>query len=363
MFRHMTTALVALILTTLFVPPTSALQEAPVGPVTDTERPIDEATRKIVIDRLLDELLEGYVFPEIAEKMAAAIRSNSYEMYQGGREFALALTEDLQKVSRDLHLRVRYSEESNKPEPEGRPAPEEEDRVKTFMSRQNFGFQKIEVLEGNVGYLNLLGFFDAALGGQKAAAAMNVLADTDALIIDVRHNGGGDPAMVALISTYLFEGEPVHLNDLYWRPGNSTQQYWTLPHVPGQKFGGEKTVFVLTSRQTFSAAEEFAYNLKNLGRATIVGETTGGGAHPGMSVRIHQYFEVFVPIGRAINPISKTNWEGTGVKPDLPVAAEEALTTAHRDALEGLLRTAQESHEDGAYVKSLQDAIEGLDEE
>jgi C-terminal processing protease CtpA/Prc len=155
------------------------------------------------------------------------------------------------------------------------------------------------------------------------------------LIIDVRQNGGGAPGMVALICSYFFAGEPVHLNDLYWRPTNSTEQWWTLAYVPGRRYVG-KDIYVLTSKRTFSAAEEFTYNLKNLKRATIVGDTTGGGAHPGEGVRISNHFGMFVPTGRAINPITKTNWEGTGVAPDISVPADLALKTAHLSALNKL---------------------------
>src|SRR5262249_4534468 len=134
-------------------------------------------------------------------------------------------------------------------------------------------------------------------------------------------------------SSYLFGGEPVHLNDLYFRPDDSTHQWWTLPHVPGKRFGDKKEVYVLTSKRTFSAAEEFTYNLKNLKRATIIGETTGGRAPPGGGGRLAAHFEMFVPTGRAINPISKTNWEGTGVDPDVKVPADQALKVAQVAAL------------------------------
>ena len=161
---------------------------------------------------------------------------------------------------------------------------------------------------------------------------MNFVANTDALIFDLRQNGGGDPVMVALICSYLFGDKPVHLNDLYWRKGDHTDEFWTKPNVAGKRYG-DKDIYILTSSRTFSGAEEFSYNLKNLKRATIVGETTGGGAHPGGTVRLHEHFGVFVPIGRAISPITKTNWEGTGVEPDVKVSKEQALKTAYLMAL------------------------------
>ena len=167
-----------------------------------------------------------------------------------------------------------------------------------------------------------------------AVAAMNFLAHADAIIIDLRENGGGDPKMIALVSTYLFS-KPTHLNDLWERKSNTTQQYWTLPYVPGDRLDG-KPAYVLTSKRTFSGAEEFSYNLKNLKRATIVGETTGGGAHPVRGQRIDDHFIIGVPFARAINPISKTNWEGTGVEPDVKVPAAEALATAQKLAIEKL---------------------------
>jgi hypothetical protein len=217
-------------------------------------------------------------------------------------------------------------------------------------------------MPGNIGYLDLRGFVDARMGAETASAAMNMLANADALIVDLRRNGGGDPAMVAFISSYLFGAEPVHLNDLYWREGDSTHQWWTLPYVPGKRFGDKKPVYVLTSKRTFSAAEEFTYNLKNLKRATIVGETTGGGAHPGGMRKVHEHFGMFVPGGRAINPISKTNWEGTGVKPDIDVPADHALKTAQVDALKKLLETAKDQEWKDNLKRVLETTQRELDE-
>jgi C-terminal processing protease CtpA/Prc len=165
---------------------------------------------------------------------------------------------------------------------------------------------------------------------------MNFLANVDALIFDLRGNGGGDPKMIAFISTYLFD-EPTHLNDLYNRKEDSTTQYWTLPYVPGKRLSG-KPVFVLTSKRTFSGAEEFSYNLKNLKRATIIGEVTGGGAHPVSGHRIDDHFMIGVPFARAVNPISGTNWEGTGVTPDVEVPAAEALDVANEMASEQIAK-------------------------
>ena len=299
---------------------------------------VDAAARSAVIDGALQALNDNYVFPEVAKKMDRSIQERQqrkeYDSIASARQFARMLTDNLQDVSHDKHLRVVYSAEPVPPDRhESEPTPEEIERQRAFGARVNFGFEKVERLIGNVGYLDLRGFHPPVFMGDTAAAAMNFLANSEAVIIDLRQNGGGDPAAVALISSYLFRPEPVHLNDLYWRPGNETHQWWTLPYVPGKRLAG-KDVYVLTSRRTFSAAEEFTYNLKNLKRATIVGETTGGGAHPGGPRRINDHFFVNVPSGRAINPVSKTNWEGTGVEPDVKVAAEQALKTAHLMALE-----------------------------
>jgi C-terminal processing protease CtpA/Prc len=151
----------------------------------------------------------------------------------------------------------------------------------------------------------------------------------------MRANGGGDPAGVAFLTSYLFD-KRTHLNDLYWREGDRTEEFWTREDVPGKKFGQQKAVYVLTSPRTFSGAEEFSYNLQQLGRATLVGETTGGGANPGRSRQLTPTMHVFVPNGKAINPITKTNWEHTGVVPDVKVPASDALATAQKMALEKL---------------------------
>jgi C-terminal processing protease CtpA/Prc len=304
---------------------------------------IDAATRTQVIDTILKRLNESYVFPDVAKKMDQSIRervaNKEYDQIASARQFAVKLTSDLQAISSDKHLRVRYSHESLPARPErGEPTAEEREQRRRELSWMNHGFVKVERLRGNLGYLEFTNFMDPELGADTVAAAMNFINSTDALIIDLRGNGGGSPQMVALICSYLFGPEPVHLNDLYWREGNRTDEFWTRKEVAGKRYLN-KDVYVLTSKRTFSGAEEFSYNLKNLKRATIVGETTGGGAHPGGGFRISDHFGMFIPTGRAISPITKTNWEGTGVMPDVGVPSDQALATARLMALKKSLTT------------------------
>lgn len=303
-----------------------------------TEVKLDAAMRAELIENTLKRVNELYVFPEIAKEVEKAIRARmekrEYDEITSGPTFAQKLTADLQAVTRDKHLRVQFSE---KPLPErGDPRRRDPEQMRREGARNNFGFFKVEVLPGNIGYLDLRQFYRAEMAKEKAAAAMNFLADTDALIIDVRKNGGGSADMVALMVSYLLGPEPVLINTAYFRPENRTFETWTLKDVPGRRYTG-KSVFVLTSNYSFSAAEEFAYDLQTQKRATIVGETTGGGANPNTFVRLGNHFMLSVPIGRAINPITKTNWEGVGVKPDVEVSQEAALKTAHALALRKIL--------------------------
>ena len=324
---------------------------------------IDAATRTQVIDGILKRLNDSYVFPETAKKMEQSIRErvakNEYDQITSAKQFATKLTSDLQAVSNDKHLRVRYSHDAI-PERKQRqePTAEEREQRRRDLNWMNHGFAKVERLRGNIGYLEFFNFMDEELGADTVAAAMNFVNGTDALIIDMRGNGGGNPAMVALVCSYLFGPEPVHLNDLYWREGNRTEEFWTRKEVAGKRYLN-KDVYVLTSKRTFSGAEEFTYNLKNLKRATIIGETTGGGAHPGGGFRINEHFGMFVPTGRAISPITKTNWEGTGVTPDVAVPAEQALHVARITALKKSLSTL--SNPD--FKAGVQDEIEKLEKE
>ena len=324
---------------------------------------IDAATRTQVIDGILKRLNDSYVFPEVAKKMEVSIRERvakkEYDQITSAKQFAMTLTKDLQAVGNDKHLRVRYSYQAI-PErgPRREPTAAEREQRQRDLTWMNHGFTKVERLRGNIGYLEFLNFADEELGAETVASAMNFVNGTDALIIDLRMNGGGNPAMVALICSYLFGPEPVHLNDLYWREGNRTDEFWTRKEVAGKRYLN-KDVYVLTSKRTFSGAEEFTYNLKNLKRATIIGETTGGGAHPGGGFRISEHFGMFVPTGRAISPITKTNWEGTGVTPDISVPADQALLVARVMALKKSLTTLSQPD----FKAGVEDEIQKLEKE
>jgi C-terminal processing protease CtpA/Prc len=305
-----------------------------------TVAPLTQAQRHSVVNTALAKLTENYVFPEAAQRIDTAIRKRlargDYDAAVDGPALASKLTADLREISHDKHLEVFFSEEAlpNR-ELQAERTPEEKERARQQMAKTNFGFEKIERMQGNIGYLDLRAFMTPSWAGPTAAAAIAFLSNTDALIIDLRQNDGGDPAMVAFLAAYLFD-EPVRLSDVVSRRGTEIRQWWTPP-VTGAKYARNKPVFILTSGSTFSAGEQFPYDLKTLGRATIVGETTGGGAHPFRPYRIDDHFSIGVPFGRAVNPITSSNWEGTGVTPDIPVVASDALAAAWKKAVETVL--------------------------
>lgn len=310
-------------------------------PAPEPDAPVTAAERAKVIEGSIAALNRYYVFPDVAKKMEEAVRARvargEYESITSSRALAEKLQADLREVSKDKHLGVGYRSEPVPDRPFNQaPSAEHVERERAFAEKLNFGFEKVERLQGNIGYVDIRGFLPPAIGGETAAAAMTFVAGTDALIVDLRRNGGGEPAMIAFVTSYLFD-QPVHLNDIYQRYDDTTQQWWTTSYAPGRRFGGTKPVYVLTSGHTFSAGEEFAYNLKNLGRATIIGETTGGGAHPVDMVKVGEHFFIGVPFARAISPITKTNWEGTGVAPDIALPADQAFDRAYVLALEKVI--------------------------
>ncbi|MFL6200878.1 MAG: S41 family peptidase [Thermoanaerobaculia bacterium] len=296
---------------------------------------IDAQDRAAIIDDIAAALRNTYVFPDVAQRMEEQVRrqlrSGAYDRLGTLEIFAHKLTEDLRSVSHDLHLAVMWAPEPPAPETE-EPSAEE----LATMRRDNYGFRRVERLAGNVGYLKLDSFERADLAGDTAVAAMGFLAGSDALIVDLRDNGGGDPTLIQLIASYLVSSEPIHFSSFYIRKGDKTRQFWTHAWVPGTRLPAVP-VFILTSGRTFSAAEDLAYSLQSLKRATIVGETTGGGAHPVENYQVKGYPVLLrLPYGRSVNPVTGTDWEGTGVEPDIAAAAPDALAVAYVRALDAV---------------------------
>ncbi len=247
---------------------------------------LTNAEKQSTVELISQLLFDNYIFPDVSKEMEKYIKSrladNAYGNLTDPNEFAEMLTKDLQSISKDKHIWVSFNPEQIKKMKEN--GDRNDDSVSPEFIEQlkmsNYGFRKVEKLNGNVGYIDFRNFGPGEYIKDKVASVMGFVEDCDALIFDMRYNGGGDPTGIQVISSYLFGDEPVHLNDLYFRPKDTTEEYWTLTDIKGKRMP-DVPVYVLTSSFTFSGAEEFSYNLKNLKRATIVGETTGGGAHPG----------------------------------------------------------------------------------
>ncbi len=294
---------------------------------------LDDAKRRFLIDGITIELGAHYVDPDKAKQMIAALRDHlvrgDYDRIRQGEELAAAVTKDLRDVSHDLHLRLTFGRRPEWPEPTL-------DDPSAMARAMNYGFGPIERMPGNIAHLVINGFPQIRdnEARERVARLMSQVADADALLVDLRNNGGGWPETVALIASYLFDETPVHLSDVFSRDTGSVQQFWTVRDLRGTRFGGQKPVYVLTSKRTVSGGEGFAYDLQSLHRAKIVGETTGGGAHPAAPHKLDEWFTIHVPGERSINPVTKTNWEGVGVVPDIAVTADSALVEAYRRALD-----------------------------
>lgn len=319
------------------------------GAATLPDTTVDAATRRAVIEGVATRIRTSYVFRDrgsaIARALRARARRGDYDRLTSARALADSLTAHLQTLGRDRHLRVRYSHDVLPPLPWRRGATTaDEDSMRARGRRTNFGFGRPRRLLGDIAYVEIMSFgFEPQWAEETVADVLSDLADAPALIVDIRRNGGGSPRMAAFVTSYLLSADSIHLSTLYWR-GNRVERVYTRRSVPGKRFGPDRPLYVLTGRTTFSAAEGFAYALQALGRAVIVGDTTGGGAHAGGLHRVTDHFGVWVPAARAVNPITRGNWERVGVRPDVAVPARDALTAAHALALRALLE--QESEDE-----------------
>jgi hypothetical protein len=315
--------------------------------------PVDGAMRAQAIDALVDQVGAHYVFPAKTEQIETLLRqrqrNGDYNAFTDGDKLAKTLTADMASVVHDLHMRVEFSPEVLPPQPvraRGTSGPGAQ-QGPFFMQwidalgrkMAPMGVDKVDLMPSNIGYLKMSGFARPELSGPKYGAAMDKLADTGAMIIDMRGNGGGSAQAVGVLISY-FVDQRTRLNDIYIRETAITEQMWTTDALAGKRYGAQKKVVILIGPNTFSGGEDFAYTMQALKRATLVGERTRGGAHPTGTYRLADHFVARIPDARSISPITGTNWEGVGVIPDIKTAPGEALAVAKAHLLRTEARAA-----------------------
>jgi len=330
---------------------------APNGP---PDLPLDPATRAAVVEQLAHELDTRYVDvargAALARTLRARLQAHAYDAIATSAALADRLNADLDADSHDKHLHVEYSPDVFPLAiADAKPDPEQAAFERAQLKRVNYGFDNVQRLPFNIGYLKLDLLMPGAEMEARLAAAMTLLQDTHALVLDLRENHGGDPATVALVASYLFD-QRTHLNDIWHRAGGRTDEAWTTDKIAGPRYGAQRELVVLTGHETFSAGEDLAYALKTLHRATLIGETTGGGAHPGDMHRLGEHFAAFIPDSRSISPITHADWEGTGVVPDVAVAGDKALVEARKH----LMRDFAAAEKNPRAKAHLQEEIERL---
>lgn len=305
--------------------PAAAAAASQTGSIPPAGQELDAAARRTVVETAAKLLTDGYIYPDVGRAAAMAISrklaAGDYDALSEPDAFARRLSDDLREVTGDKHLQV--SAGGGQPSRAGANEP---------PPRSELGFARVDVLDGNIGYVELTGFVPSGLFRPAADKAMRQLAETDALIIDLRGNEGGDAASVAYLASFFFDpSAPIHLNDLVWREAGTTdyrREAFRTEATPVSYL--DKPVVILTGPRTFSGGEEFAYDMKILARATLVGESTGGGANPGDTQPLHAGLSMFLPTGRAENPTTGTSWEGVGVQPDVISPPAQAFSTAYR---------------------------------
>ena len=304
---------------------------------------LDPPTQTRLIQQIADHLEQLYVFPqkgaELAQQLRSTLEHGEYAALTDVSVLCNTLTEHLQAWSKDKHVRlVAYAQ----PQP-----PQNDDQAwqEAYWAAErlnNYGVYAVQRLKGNIGYIDLRSIDDADHTADTLNAAMTLVAHTHALIIDLRYNNGGSPSGVALLASYLLGPHAVHVDSIYDRPDDHTTEFWTRIKLPGPRYLANP-VFILTSAKTFSGAEEFAYTLQAYQRATIVGEITAGAANPMQVQQLHPQIDLCVPTGRPIHPVTQTNWEGVGVRPDVVTAFDQAFPKAYAQALDHVILTTQDN--------------------
>ncbi|HEU5375386.1 MAG TPA: S41 family peptidase, partial [Ktedonobacteraceae bacterium] len=292
----------------------------------------DSFEASIVVETIVEKLTTCYIFPERAAQAATLLHANlAAGVYQtaGGADLCDRLSADLFETCADKHLRLIWHESAQTSQ-------DEEHLVAAMRERfrlENHGIRRVEQLPGNIGLIEITIIPEVSAAAATIAAAMQLVQYTDALILDLRGALGGAPDGVVFFESFLFADGEVHLSDLV-EGGTlgATRQFWTASYVPGPRYA-DRPVYILTSAKTFSGGEAIAYDLQALGRATVVGEVTRGGAHPSVILSLSEHVELRLPVARSVNPVTGSNWEAVGVQPDVPTSGANALSVAYHAAL------------------------------
>jgi hypothetical protein len=313
---------------------------------------INAQLRQRLVDNIIRELQSRYVAPEKTRELEFYLRtklkSGAYDKIENARELATALTTDLRAAGKDLHLFVTYDPVLERAFIAAPATPSVELQELPFSAEQltrqrqsNYDFRKLEIMSGNVGYLELRSFVDLNQSKETAAAAMNFLANTDAVIIDLRHNPGGFINLEIFLASYFYGVDPVELLSRYHREGNVTARDWTLRDVPGKRLQ-YTDLYILTSRETGSAGEGFSFILQQRKRAKIIGEKTSGAGYGNKEIPIGNGFVFYVSTFRQFDPRTGRGWQEVGVEPDIAVPSERALSAAHLEAVKTLAAKASD---------------------
>ena len=307
---------------------------------------VDARMRTKLIDNIIRELQAKYVAPEKVKEIETYLRmklqSGGYDKIENAGQLALALTQDLRSASRDLHLLVAYDPALERallaapqtPSYDLQELPPSAERL-AELRQANYDFRKVEIMRGNVGYLELRSFVDLNYSKETAVAAMNFLANTDAVIIDLRKNPGGFINLEIFLASYFYGADPVELLSRYHREGDVTMKDWTWREVPGKRVP-HVDLYILTSGETGSAGEGFSFIMQQRKRARIIGEKTSGAGYGNKEMPVGDGFVFFVSVYRQFDPRTGRSWQAVGVEPDMAVPAERALSVAHFEAIKNL---------------------------
>jgi hypothetical protein len=302
---------------------------------------VTPAMRAEVVAVLADKVERHYLFAAkgkaVADFLRTSERSGRYRFLTTPQQLVPVLTGDIRDMGGDLHMQVEFSAVPVEDVGDRDIGVVPNDNVSGPMwlidrlgrTMADFGVKEASVSDDGIGYVRITRFYRPFLADEKYAAAMNKVSDSQALIVDMRDNGGGYASSVALLASYFFD-RPTHLTDIEAPRRQEREQMWTRAQVEGRRYGATRPVIVLTSYRTFSAGEDFTYAMQTTRRATIIGEPTRGGAHPVERYRLAAHFIGHIPVKRSISPITHTNWEGNGVQPDRVVPADFALRVAQQ---------------------------------